>query len=92
MNLVGVSHLFVVPSIRTSHYVNMLSTAFPSILTAAPGEIQAEGLPNLKHLIVFDDIAASVPGRGAGSNIPSGLKPWQDTKAAIDLREIFLWN
>lgn len=70
----------------------MLSTAFPSILTAAPGEIQAEGLPNLRHLVVFDDIAASVPGKGAGSNKPSGLKPWQDTKAAIDFREIFLWN
>ncbi|THH30202.1 hypothetical protein EUX98_g3979 [Antrodiella citrinella] len=40
----------------------MLSSAFPALCSATPGEIQEERLPDLKHLVVFDDSAASVSG------------------------------
>lgn len=87
------SHLFVVPSIRTSHYVHMLSSAFPSLFSTTPGEIQEEGLPHLRHLVVFDDAAASVPGSGRSNDADtSGMKPWQETRAAVDFREIMSWD
>ncbi|KAH8101930.1 acetyl-CoA synthetase-like protein [Cristinia sonorae] len=89
LSLVGVSHLFVVPNIRSSHYVQMLSSALPSLLTAAPGEIQEEVLPDLKHLVVFDDMAMDVNRRTSQS---SGAIDWRETKAAVDFREILLWN
>ena len=91
LRLVGASHLFVVPSIRTSHYVHMLSSAFPSLLTATPGDIQEEGLPDLRHLIVFDDVTATISGR-PNENGFSGVKDWRDTRAAIDFREALLWE
>lgn len=87
----GVSHLFVVPSIRTSHYVHMLSSAFPSLNSTAPGEIQVESLPNLRHLVVFDDAAASV-SKDFNGNAMTGVKHWQETRAAVDFREALLWN
>lgn len=70
----------------------MLSSAFPSLRSATPGDIQEEGLPHLKHLVVFDDAAASFSGSGPGEADVSGRKPWWETRAAVDFREVLLWD
>ena len=45
---VGVSHLFLVPNIRSSKYLSLLAEACPEIANSPKGEIQAEVLPHLK--------------------------------------------
>ncbi|KAF8999106.1 acetyl-CoA synthetase-like protein [Cyathus striatus] len=55
LNLVGVKHLFVVPRIRSSAYVNMLAQAFPEMCGNAQGDIQIADLPNLRNLVVVDN-------------------------------------
>ena len=45
---VGVSHLFLVPSIRSSKYLSLLAEACPEIANSQKGAIQAEALPHLK--------------------------------------------
>ncbi|TCD68700.1 putative NRPS-like protein biosynthetic cluster [Steccherinum ochraceum] len=92
LNLVGVSHLFVVPSVRTSHYVHMLASAFPSLSSAVPGEIQEERLPNLRHLVVFDDVTGSISSSHTRRSNFTGLKHWRETRAAVDFREVLMWN
>ena len=48
LNRVGVSHLFLVPNIRTSNYLSSLTKACPEIANSPRGDIQAEELPHLK--------------------------------------------
>lgn len=48
LNHVGVSHLFLVPNIRTSKYLNLLAEACPEIANSTKDNIQAEKLPQLK--------------------------------------------
>ncbi|KAH7915059.1 hypothetical protein BJ138DRAFT_1170179 [Hygrophoropsis aurantiaca] len=82
LNLVGVSHLFVVPRIRTSHYVRMLTNAFPDLRNSAPGDIQEAALPTLKGLVVVDNTSS-----------PAELdKELYDVKCAIDWREVMVWR
>jgi len=45
---VGVSHLFLVPNIRTSKYLALLAEACPEIVNSPKDDIQAEELPYLK--------------------------------------------
>ncbi|KAL4245503.1 hypothetical protein ABKN59_009400 [Abortiporus biennis] len=82
LSLVGVSHLIVVPRIRSSEYVSMLSEALPSIRYSTPGEIQEPSLPKLKHLIVVDN----------GSDLKDFEKDIENTRSAIDFREILVWR
>ncbi|CAL1708944.1 unnamed protein product [Somion occarium] len=82
LSLVGVSHLFVVPRIRTSEYVKLFSEAFPSFKSSAPGEIQEETLPDLKHLIVVDTT----------SDFKQFQRDLEDTRCAVDFREILVWR
>ncbi|KAF6747150.1 acyl-CoA synthetase [Ephemerocybe angulata] len=49
LNLVQVKHLFVVPRIRSSEYVRMISQ------TMQPGELQLEDLPALRNFVVVDN-------------------------------------
>lgn len=69
----------------------MLSSAFPALRSAAPGEIQEERLPDLKHLIVFDDTAVSVSGSNGSSKV-NGVEDWRETRATVDFREVLLWD
>ncbi|KAH9992273.1 acetyl-CoA synthetase-like protein [Russula vinacea] len=55
IHLVGISHLFLVPQIRTSSYLTLLAEALPSLRKFSPGDIQEEALPGLKHVIVVDN-------------------------------------
>jgi len=48
LNHVGVAHLFLVPNIRTSKYLSLLTDACPEIRNSPNGCIQAEELPHLK--------------------------------------------
>ncbi|KAI0086214.1 acyl-CoA synthetase [Irpex rosettiformis] len=82
LSLVGVSHLFVVPRVRSSSYINMFADAFPSLVNSSPGSIQEPALPHLKHLVVTD-------------NTPS-YKEFQThldmTKCTVDFREVLVWG
>ena len=45
---VEISHLFLVPNIRSSKYLSLLAEACPEIANSPKGNIQAEALPYLK--------------------------------------------
>ncbi|KAJ7637134.1 hypothetical protein FB45DRAFT_789374 [Roridomyces roridus] len=81
LNLSGVSHLFVVPRIRTSAYLEMLANKFPDLRNSRPGDIQEPLLPQLRSLVVVDNTGGfSREAEGLG------LKSW------IDWREILAWD
>lgn len=77
----NVQHLFAVPRIRSSTYVETLSQAFPQIRSQHPGEIQIEELPELRNLIVVDNAEEEKERLGR-------LK----IKSLVDWREILLWR
>lgn len=77
----NVQHLFAVPRIRSSTYIETLSQAFPQIRSQHPGEIQIEELPELKNLIVVDNT------EGEKERL-ARLK----IKSLVDWREILLWR
>ncbi|KIY71138.1 acetyl-CoA synthetase-like protein [Cylindrobasidium torrendii FP15055 ss-10] len=81
LNLVGVKHLIVVPRIRTSAYVEELVKKYPSMRSSLPGEIQEEGLPSLRNLIVVDNEEAH---RTELERL--------EMKSLIDWREVFSWR
>ncbi|KAJ7695457.1 acyl-CoA synthetase [Mycena rosella] len=81
LNLVGVSHFFVVPRIRSSAYIGMLVEKFPDLRNSSPGAIQEPLLPQLRNLVVVDN-----SGQFEKSAESLGLKSW------IDSREIMLWD
>ncbi|KAH9941177.1 acyl-CoA synthetase [Epithele typhae] len=78
--LAGVSHLFVVPHLRSSAYVRMLCDAFPALAASAPGDIQEEALPALRHLVVVTTSAAVWAGALEGA------------RPAVDFREVLVWR
>ncbi|OSX63486.1 hypothetical protein POSPLADRAFT_1180411 [Postia placenta MAD-698-R-SB12] len=82
LKLVGVSHLIVVPRIRSSAYVSMLSEALPDLRNSPAGNIQEPALPELRHLVIVDNTG--------------DLKQFQeeigDVKCAVDFREILVWR
>ncbi|KAI8986699.1 acetyl-CoA synthetase-like protein [Trametes punicea] len=82
LKLVGVSHLFVVPRIRTSAYVHMLGDAFPAIANSKPGEIQEGALPDLRHLIVVDNTG----------DLKQFERELEGVKPAVDFREVMVWR
>lgn len=80
--LAKVKHLFVVPRVRSSAYVSMLSTAFPDLAHSQPGEIQAEALPALLNLVVVNNPGVDEPEDMAVKEV----------KSVIDWREFVTWN
>ena len=82
LNLVGVSHLFVVPRLRTSTYVRTLCDAFPALTNSAPGDIQEAALPDLKNLIVVDNTG----------DFKLFQEEVADVRPAIDFREVLVWR
>jgi hypothetical protein len=82
LRLAGVSHLVVVPRLRSSAYISMLSHAFPTIRNAPPGNIQEEELSDLRNLIVVNNTGSS---RVFRSEIES-------VKSMIDFRELMVWR
>ena len=82
LNLVGVTHLFVIPRLRTSRYIRMLSDAFPELRTSSPGNIQVPALPSLRNLVVVDNIYDAVELQ----------EETRDVKSIIDWKEILIWR
>ncbi|TDL24641.1 acetyl-CoA synthetase-like protein [Rickenella mellea] len=82
LNTVGVSTLFLVPRIRTSSYLESLSVEAPSLKSSHPGNISAEELPHLRHLVIVDNT----------SDHNEFLKTTQEVKCAVDFREILVWR
>ncbi|KAF9226330.1 acetyl-CoA synthetase-like protein [Gyrodon lividus] len=82
LNLAGVSHLFVVPRLRSSRYIRMLSDAFPDLRYSSPGNIQAEAFPALRNLVVVDNIG----------DLNEYQKEVIDIKSVIDWREALVWR
>ncbi|KAI0264677.1 acetyl-CoA synthetase-like protein [Gloeopeniophorella convolvens] len=79
---VGVSHLFLVPQIRTSSYLMLLAEALPSLRTFSPGNIHEEALPDLKHIVVVDN-----------THQPKKFhETLGDIRCAVDFREVLLWQ
>ena len=82
IRLVGVSHLFLVPQIRTSSYLTLLAEALPSLRKFSPGGIQEEALPDLRHLVVIDN-----------THQPKKFHEMLgDIHCAVDFREVLLWQ
>ena len=82
IRLVGVSHLFLVPQIRTSSYLTLLAEALPSLRKFSPGNIQEEALPDLRHVVVIDN-----------THQPKRFHEiLGDIHCAVDFREVLLWQ
>jgi acyl-CoA synthetase (AMP-forming)/AMP-acid ligase II len=82
IRVVGVSHLFLVPQIRTSSYLTLLAEALPSLRTFSPGDIQEEALPDLRHVVVIDN-----------THQPKKFHEMLgDIHCAVDFREVLLWQ
>lgn len=82
LNLVGVSHLFVVPRMRSSAYISSLSAGLPALANSTPGDIQEPSIPTLKHLVIVD-------------NTPSPHdfeKEMEQMRCGVDLREVLVWR
>lgn len=60
----------------------MLSDAFPDLRYAAPGGIQCEAFPALRHLVVVDNMGD--PNAYA--------REVMDTKCVVDWREALVWR
>lgn len=74
-------HLFVVPRIRTSSYVQMLADTLPDLRHSAPGNIQDAALPDLRNLVVVDNQGAYKQELDRAG-----------VRSAIDWREVLLWR
>ncbi|KAI3602868.1 amp-dependent synthetase and ligase [Moniliophthora roreri] len=81
LRIVGVKHLFVVPRIRTSSYLDMLMSKFPDLKHSAPGEIEEEALPELRNLIVVDN-----------KDLHRDELRKLDIRSVIDWRDILMWR
>ena len=78
-----VQHLFVVPHIRSSAYLQMLSSIFPSLSSTPQGQpLSLDRLPDLKSIVVIDDV-------GGGQNLETEMAR---VKPAVDFREILVWR
>ena len=82
LSLAQVNHLFLVPRIRSSAYLQILSSALPSLSSSSAGTINVSELPDLRNVVVVDDV-----GGGAAWEKELGL-----VKSAVDFREILVWR
>lgn len=60
----------------------MLADAFPALRESAPGNIQEEALPDLRHLIVVDNTP----------DAPALERELEGVKCAVDFRETLVWR
>lgn len=79
--LAGVNHLFLVPRIRSSAYLQLLADAFPALASSSPGHVNIERLPDLKNIVVVDDLGGA-----------DGATEMARVKSAVDFREILVWR
>jgi hypothetical protein len=74
--------MVMVPQLRTSQYLFLLSGAFPALRDSSPGNIKEAALPDLRNLIVVNNTADSRKFRSDLHGI----------KSAIDWRELMVWR
>lgn len=77
-NLVGIKHLFIVPRIRTSSYLEILAEALPTFWNSRPGDIQDPVVPRLRNIVVYDN--------------DDVLREKQHSSPTIDWRQIMIWR
>jgi hypothetical protein len=82
--MAGVSHLFVVPQLRSSNYLSSLAEEIPSLrsVSSSGPRISAPELPSLRSVIVANNLPSESDFKAAMEKIP----------AAIDFREILTWD
>ena len=81
LKLTGVSHLFIVPRLRTSQYLASLVEALPS-LSSSSDQLGGENLPDLRSFIVVNNL-----------NSEEGFsRELEHVKSAVDFREILQWS
>ena len=83
LKLVGVSRLFVVPNLRDSDYLSMLSSALPSLSDFTSHTISSEVLPELRSLVLVDNTTKD------NRHFEAALAKM---KCTINYREVFMWN
>lgn len=72
----------MVPQIRKSSYLSLLTDALPSLRDASPGNIQEEQLPELKHIVAVDNL----------SDFKKFQEIQQNVKCVADFREVLIWG
>lgn len=69
--------LILISSFKTSNYVGMLSEVVPELSNAAPGRLNSEKLPHLRHVIF-------IPPYPASQERPPGMWRWDEVRAMAD--------
>lgn len=82
LKLIEANALIVVPRIRTSDYLQLLSDNLTTLPGAEPGNIQDPRLPSLRHLIVVNN----------SSTIDYDRPRTLDLKAALDFGDLFIYD
>ncbi|HTN10690.1 MAG TPA: AMP-binding protein [Acetobacteraceae bacterium] len=79
---VGCRALVTATAFKSSDYAGMLTTLLPELATCAPGRLQAEKAPELRHVIQIG--AATIPGAYAFADIAAlGGATQRETLAAL---------
>ncbi len=73
MTAARVECLFLMPSFRKSHYVEMVQELCPEVETSAADELRCARLPDLRHLVVFDPAEVAATRRPA-----AGFLTWPE--------------
>jgi len=76
LELARVQTLFLIPSFRSSNYVEMLAEACPGITGCDPAELHVDGLPDLRRAVVYD------PTDARATQGPPGCVTWPEVLAA----------
>ncbi|MEE9127275.1 MAG: AMP-binding protein, partial [Planctomycetota bacterium] len=65
LELARVQELFLIPSFKSSDYVEMLGEACPGLPGCEPDELRIDGLPDLRRVVVYDpaDAQSTRPAR-----------------------------
>jgi fatty-acyl-CoA synthase len=62
-----VQTLFLIPSFRSSNYLDEITELCPSLMIGPPGALESERLPELRSVVLYDPADAgrtAIPGRG----------------------------
>ena len=75
----GVQCLFLIPSFRSSNYVEMLCELVPELKNSEPGSLRPESLPDLRRIVLYDPAEPMETQRPA-----PGITLWTEVLAAAD--------
>src|SRR4051812_13146197 len=85
--------LFLTEGVKGANFVEILEKAVPDLADAGPGELEVEGLPYLKNVVLIGDEAANTPGvTGYDEFMEGGEKVSEDElrerQASLDADEV----